>query len=97
MIAHVVLLQPKPDTSEAEMQAVLSHVCELQQKIAGIVEVHAGKNGNASNHKGYTYGFIMHFVDHVSLQAYAPHPDHQVVSAELVRLCSAILDFDLSF
>jgi hypothetical protein len=47
------------------------------------------------NHQGYTYGFIMHFVDRDHLNAYAPHPAHRVVSDELVRICHHIIDFDL--
>jgi hypothetical protein len=95
MILHVVLLQPKPEVTLEEMQTALEQVRALQQKIPGIIDVQAGENVNSSNHKGYTYGFVMRFVDEAHLRAYAPHPDHQVVGSELVRLCSSIIDFDL--
>lgn len=95
MIAHVVLLQPKPETTTEQIHRALEHLQELQQKIPGIVEVHAGANLNHTNHQGYTYGFVMHFVDEAHLRNYAPHPDHVVVGAELVSICSHIIDFDL--
>ncbi|MBV9258779.1 MAG: Dabb family protein [Ktedonobacteraceae bacterium] len=95
MIVHTLLLQPKPETTNEEMQAVLERVKMLKQKIPGIVDVQAGKNKNAGNH-GYTYGFIMRFVDEEHLQAYFPHPEHKAVSPELRRLCASLLNFDLS-
>jgi hypothetical protein len=30
------------------------------------------------------------------LKGYAPHPSHRVVSDELRRLCSSIIDFDIA-
>ena len=94
MITHIVLLQPKPDISHAEINAVLKQVQTLQETIPGIIDVEVGPN-RSMNHQGYTYGFIMHFVDRDHLTAYAPHPAHRVVSDELVRICHHIIDFDL--
>jgi len=67
----------------------------LKQKIHGIVDVQAGKNKNGSN-QGYTYGFIMRFVDEEHFQAYFPHPEHKAVSSELRKLCTSLLNFDLT-
>ena len=94
MISHIVLLQPKPEATDEEIAAVLGHVRELRQQIAGIVEIHVGKN-LAANHQGYAYGFVMRFADEEHLKAYAPHPAHQVVSQELREMCQSIIDFDL--
>ncbi|RAQ94629.1 Dabb family protein [Thermogemmatispora tikiterensis] len=96
MIMHVVLLKPKSDTGEQELWTALQHVKELQQKIPGIVDVTIGKNLSISNNKGYLYGFVMIFLDEDHLKAYGPHPAHQVVAAELVRLCQDIIDFDIN-
>jgi hypothetical protein len=95
MIQHVVLLQPKPETTEEEIQHALMQVQGLQKKIAGINEVKIGINLNNTNNKGYTYGFVMQFVDKIHLHEYAPHPEHQRVANELVRICNSIIDFDL--
>ncbi len=94
MITHVVLLNPKEDKSPREIQRALENVAELKEIIPGITEVKTGENVSA-NHHGYTYGFIMRFVDKDALKAYAPHPAHQRVSEELVAMCHSILDFDL--
>jgi riboflavin synthase len=94
MITHVVLLQPKADISSEEINAVLKQVQTLQETIPGIIDVEIGQN-KSINHQGYTYGFIMHFIDRDYLTAYAPHPAHRVISDELVRICHHIIDFDL--
>ncbi len=94
MISHVVLLQPKPETSSDEINEALKHIQALQAIIPGILAVQIGEN-LSENHRGYTYGFILQFVDTEHLKAYARHPAHQVVSEELVQMCQSIIDFDL--
>lgn len=95
MISHVVLLQPKPETTEKEIAIALEHVRAMQGAIPGIVNISAGENMNASNNKGYTHGFIVQFDSEEHFRAYAPHPAHRPVSAELQRICQSIIDFDL--
>jgi antibiotic biosynthesis monooxygenase (ABM) superfamily enzyme len=94
MITHVVLLKPKAEVSESEIATALDHVQGLQKDIPGIIETQAGANLSSHN-QGYTYGFVMRFVDAEHLKAYAPHPAHQVVSKELRDMCESIIDFDL--
>lgn len=94
MLTHIVLLQPKSETTEEQITAALEHVKALQNTIAGIIEVQAGKNMSDYN-QGYTYGFVMRFIDAEHLEAYAPHPAHQIVSKELQSICQKIIDFDI--
>ena len=94
MITHVVLLQPKSEVTVIEITTALDHVRALQDAIPGIIDVQAGKNISDYN-QGYTYGFVMRFVDAKHLKAYAPHPTHQVVSEELQRISEKIIDFDI--
>ena len=94
MITHIVLLEPKMETSIEEVKSALEHVQALQKVIPGIINVQVGEN-RSTNHQGYTYGFVMHFAHIDSLKAYAPHPAHRVVSDELVRICHGIIDFDI--
>lgn len=94
MITHIVLLQPKPEISLEETRTALDHVQALKDTIPGIVDVEIGQN-MSRNHHGYTYGFIMRFIDAEHLKAYAPHPQHQVVSNELRSICTSIIDFDI--
>ena len=91
---HTLLLQPKPETTPEEMEAALNQVRALQHIIAGITKVETGKNSNPNNY-GYTYGFIMYFVDDTHFQAYFPHPAHKAFGAELRRLCTSLLNFDI--
>jgi hypothetical protein len=94
MVTHIVLLQPKPEIPVHEITNILAQVEVLQYTIPGIVDVQAGKNMSDYN-QGYTYGFVMRFVDTTHLKAYAPHPAHQIVSQELQRICQNIIDFDI--
>ncbi len=94
MITHVALLKPKFETTPYEMQQVLAQVQVLQQQIPGILDVQVGENLSVS-HQGYSYGFIMHFIDAEHLKAYAPHPAHRVISDEIRRVSSHVIDFDL--
>jgi hypothetical protein len=96
MIFHSVLLDLKPETTAEEVEAVMTLIQALPQKIAGITNVVAGANLHTSpkNH-GYTHGFILVFDTEEHFRAYAPHPDHQPVSQELRRICQNIIDFDL--
>ncbi len=97
IITHIVLLQPKPEVTEEQLATALAHVCDLQQVVPGIFSVQAAKNLNASGdkNKGYTHGFVMQFVDSEALSAYAPHPAHQTVGAELRSVSQSIIDFDI--
>jgi hypothetical protein len=94
MINHVVLLQPKAETTTEQIAVALRNVEALKEAIPGIVSVATGKNMSA-NHRGYTSGFVMRFADEESFRAYAPHPAHQPVSQELQAICESIIDFDL--
>ncbi|GCE23419.1 hypothetical protein KDK_72190 [Dictyobacter kobayashii] len=58
------------------------------------MDIRAGENTNLNN-QGYSYGFIMIFIDEEHLKAYFPHPDHRAVGAELRRLSVHLLNFDL--
>ncbi len=94
MITHVVLLQPRPETSTEELVGLLQRVQTLQDVIPGIVAISVGKN-RSHYHQGYTYGVIMYFVDEAHLVAHHPHPAHLAVVEELDRLCEQSIDFDL--
>ena len=94
MIAHTVLLCPKSEIPASEIAVALEHVQALKESIPGIISVQAGTNLSGFN-KGYTYGFVMQFVDAEHLKAYAPHPAHRLVSEELQRISQSIIDFDV--
>ncbi len=58
MITHIVLLQPKPETSNEVMNTVVKQVQALQEAIPGIIDVQVGEN-RSNNHQGYTHGFVV--------------------------------------
>ncbi|HEY7418946.1 MAG TPA: Dabb family protein [Ktedonobacteraceae bacterium] len=94
MITHIVLLQPKPETTREELEEVLERVKALKGQVPGLLTVQAGANRHNA-HQGYTYGFVMQFENEEHLRAYSPHPAHKAVSPDLRRLCTALLNFDL--
>lgn len=94
MVTHVVLLQPKPDTTTEQISLAFTHVRTLMDQIPGILSVAVGTNLSSFN-KGYSHGFIMQFVDEAHLKQYASHAAHIPVSEELQTLCENIIDFDL--
>jgi hypothetical protein len=95
MIIHTVLLNLKPETTEDEIKVALDRIRDLQQVIPGILSVQIGQNLNHSNNQGYTYGFVMHFLDREQLKIYASHPTHILAGKELVRISQSIIDFDI--
>ncbi len=93
MITHIVLLQPKPETTREELTHVFGMLKELQQHITGILDVQTGEM-SAQTIKGILLALLCS-LEREDLKAYAPHPAHRLVSDELVRVCSRIIDFDL--
>ena len=93
-LTYVVLLQPKPKTTEEQITTALDHVKALQETISGIIDIQAGRNLSDYN-QGYPYGFVRRFTDTEHLKVYAPHPAHRRVREELQRICHKIIDFDV--
>jgi hypothetical protein len=75
IILHVVLLLPRPEATEEELQHAMELARDLQRSIPGIIDVQAGANTNPNN-QGYTYGIFLRFTDEDALKAYFPHPPH---------------------
>src|SRR5260370_12913691 len=94
MIAHIVLLQPKPEATSEELAAFLERVRSLQQAIPGIVAISVGENRSEYN-RGFTHGVIMHFVDEAHLEAHHLHRAHLAVVEEFDLLCHETIVFDL--
>ncbi len=94
MIYHILLLEPKPETTSEELLAALERFKALKGQIPGLMEIQTGVNQHMVN-QGYTHGFVMTFESEEALKAYSPHPAHKAISPELRRLCSHLLNFDL--
>ncbi|NLT54211.1 MAG: Dabb family protein [Actinomycetales bacterium] len=84
-VRHILLLQPRPDTTQEEIDACRVAVSSLVGRIPGVLDCHWGVNLAAPDRReGLSHGFSMDFSDLESLRAYGPHPEHQSV-ATLVR------------
>ena len=94
MVTHIVLFQPKAETTRDELAAFFEHVRALQQLIPGIIAISVGEN-RSIYHRGFTHGVIMRFVDEAHLMAHHSHPAHQAIVKELDRLFQDTIDFDL--
>jgi hypothetical protein len=85
MVRHILLLEPRPDTTAENIEECRVALQGLVGKIPGLLDCHWGENFAASERReGFTHGFTMDFLDRQSLEAYAPHPEHAPVAA-LVR------------
>src|SRR5258708_2401778 len=98
MVRHILLLQPRPDSTPQAIEACRQAITSLVGRIPGLLNCHWGENLAAiERREGLTHGFTMDFVDRESLNAYGPHPEHRpgaaLVRATFERI--VVLDFAL--
>ena len=88
-VFHIFAFQWKPGTTDAQIARAETEIADLQNQIPGILSTHVGANISPRN-KGYTFGGLMEFKDHASLDAYGSHPAHQALLTWLLPLIDAI-------
>jgi hypothetical protein len=101
MIAHVVLLQPRPDLTEAERDAALA---ALRNAASGVPEIRALRLGRRVKHglPGYEqmmahdfeYALIVEVDDVEALKRYLQAPAHAALGDVFYRATSAALAYD---
>lgn len=96
MITHIVLVQPKAETSAEQLETTLEQVKALQQLIPGIQDIQVGKNLSQHYTQGYDYGIVVHLESMEHLETYRSHPAHQTVARELMRLFQNIIECDMA-
>lgn len=95
MIRHILLLQQRPDATSADIEACRVALADLVGPISGLVNCHWGQNiAPEERRAGFTHGFSMDFIDRESLEAYGPHPQHQVAVAKVRATFQRIVVFD---
>ena len=95
MIRHVLLLQPRSESTPQAIQACRLALNGLVGRIPGLLDCHWGENLAAPERReGFTYGFSMDFIDRASLDAYGPHPDHKPVAALVRATFERVVVFD---
>jgi hypothetical protein len=98
MLRHVLLLQQRPDATAEEIGACRAGLASLVGLIPGLIDFHWGANvAPVERRGGFTHGFSMDFVDRASLDAYGPHPRHQIAAATVRATFErvAVFDFEL--
>lgn len=99
MVRHILLLAPRPETTPEQIARCRGLIEGLVGKIPGLLNAHWGENFAAPERReNLTHGFSMDFDSRESLAAYAPHPEHVPVAAQVRAAFERIvvLDFDLS-
>ncbi|WP_273726082.1 Dabb family protein [Brucella gallinifaecis] len=99
MLRHIVLVKFRSDINAAAIDAVLSQVAALREKIDGIIAITLGSNISPEGlEKGFRHGFVVDFIDEAARDLYLPHPDHVAAGGKLVELAeggiNGILVFD---
>jgi stress responsive alpha/beta barrel protein len=96
MIRHILLLQPRPESTSQAIEACREAITSLVGRIPGLLNCHWGENLAAPERReGFTHGFTMDFVDRESLGAYGPHPEHRPAAALVRATFERIIALDI--
>jgi hypothetical protein len=96
MIRHVLLLQPRPLATPAEIAKCREALGALVGVVPGLTNFSFGENFAAEERReGFTHGFTMDFVDREALVAYGPHPAHRPVAAIVRTTFERIVVLDI--
>ena len=95
MVRHILLLQQRADATVEDIEACRVALAELVGPIPGLVNFHWGTNIAPEERRGgFNHGFSMDFADRASLDAYQPHPQHQIAAAKVRAAFERIVVFD---
>lgn len=77
-LRHIVIMQFKDGTSDAELATITRRFLELQGLIPGIEDFEFGSNNSPEGLSiGLTHCFTLTFGSFAARDAYLPHPDHK--------------------
>ncbi|ETI60619.1 Dabb family protein [Marinomonas profundimaris] len=95
MIRHVLFIHYKDQAKEDDIATSLRNFEQIKNKIDGIEAVEWGLNNSPEGrNKDYTHCVLMTFVDEAARDAYIPHPEHDVLKAQLGPILEDITVFD---
>jgi hypothetical protein len=98
MMTHMVLLRIRADVPAEQVDAVFAALAGLQETIPGIRSYSGGPyESDEGLNKGFTHGFCMTFDDAAARDAYLPHPEHEVVKAQVLEVLDGGLDGVVAF
>jgi len=100
MVAHVVLLRPRPDLSHAERDRLFA---SLEHAIGNIPMIRRARVGrriilgreyDRQNAADFPYAAMIEFDTEADLRAYLDHPAHHELSEHFYRTAEAALVYD---
>jgi hypothetical protein len=95
MIRHVLFIKFQADASAEAISTCFNNFESIKDKISGIESVEWGKNvSKEGRNKDFTHCVFMSFVDDAALEHYIPHPEHEVLKAQLGPILEDIIVFD---
>ncbi|HEX5499332.1 MAG TPA: Dabb family protein [Thermomicrobiales bacterium] len=96
MIDHIVLLRPRAEATEAQIDALREGIFGLRDRIPGILDIAWGANVSVEQlDQGYLLGFIVRFADASARDDYLPHPAHVAIVPQVHAVAERTLVFDL--
>ena len=97
MVRHILLLQQRADATAEDIEACRAALAGLVGPVPGLVNFHWGANIAPEERRGgFHHGFSMDFADRASLDAYHPHPQHQIAAAKVRAAFERIIVFDFA-
>jgi hypothetical protein len=96
MFVHTVLLQPRPEATEAQLAGLTTRLQDLANAVVGPGSYAMGPNVTEEPlDQGYQFGFVLRFANRGALDAYHVNPAHLAVSLAIRDLAATVLVFDL--
>lgn len=96
MLKHVVLFKFKAETTAADIDKLATGLGALPEIISEIHEFVFGRDVVRSE-RSYDFGLVSSFDDRAALDAYAIHPEHQLVVAHVKQICSSVVAIDFEY
>ena len=95
VLRHILILQASPTSTAEDIEACRAALSAGVGSVPGLIDFHWGHNiGPEHRRGGFTHGFTMDFVDRASLDAYGPHPQHQLAAAKVLATFEQVVVFD---
>ena len=96
MLLHTVLIRPGANASNTDFEALTLQIAKLAERLCGHGNFDVGPNSTQEPlDQGYTFGFILRFVDRDALSRYHHDPEHDLLSTRIKELAETVLVFDL--
>ncbi|MCO7127396.1 Dabb family protein [Sporolactobacillus shoreicorticis] len=98
MVEHIVLFKFNNETTEAQKKEGARRLCELKDKLPGIVDIRAGQNYSTRG-KGYSMALTTRFRSKKDHEFYKPSPEHQACVSylkEVGLVDSLAIDFEIA-